>query len=56
MAVEKISYSAEDLKEFETLLNGKLESTNRELEHLKHSITKDTSGQDSNLITQVGKR
>ncbi|KXX68831.1 MULTISPECIES: TraR/DksA C4-type zinc finger protein [Flammeovirga] len=48
MAVEKLRYSAEDLKEFEILLNKKLERTNKELDHLKHSITKDTSGQDSN--------
>ncbi|AZQ62059.1 TraR/DksA family transcriptional regulator [Flammeovirga pectinis] len=48
MAVEKLRYSAEDLKEFETLLNDKLEKTINELEHLNHSIKKDTSGHDSN--------
>ncbi|OHX65479.1 TraR/DksA family transcriptional regulator [Flammeovirga pacifica] len=48
MAVEKLRYSAEELVEFETLLNQKLEETNKELDHLKASISKDTSGQDSN--------
>ncbi|NLR92426.1 MULTISPECIES: TraR/DksA family transcriptional regulator [Flammeovirga] len=48
MAVEQVRYSAEELVEFEDLLRQKLDKTDRELEHLKQSIKKESSGQDSN--------
>lgn len=48
MAAEQLRYSSEELKEFEVLLNDKLNQANAELDHLKNSIQKSHSGQDSN--------
>ncbi len=48
---EKKRYSAEELKEFEAIIKGKLEETNAELKYLRESLSKkndpgtdDTSG------------
>ena len=48
MEKEQLRYSPEELKEFEELLNKKLERANAELQHLKDSITRKASGVDNN--------
>ena len=46
--VEKTRYSDEELKEFEQLINGKLEKAHSELKYIKESITKSgDTGTDS---------
>lgn len=46
---EKTRYSADELKEFETIINKKLEDAKKELAYIKESITKmvDESAEDS---------
>ena len=41
---EKTRYSDEELKEFEGLINQKLEKAHNELDYIKQSITKSGSG------------
>ncbi|MEH0155126.1 TraR/DksA C4-type zinc finger protein [Limibacter armeniacum] len=48
MATEQLRYTREELKEFEELLVKKLDKANSELDHLKSSIMKSSSGYDSN--------
>ncbi|GAA4828243.1 TraR/DksA family transcriptional regulator [Algivirga pacifica] len=48
MATEQLRYSTEELREFEEIIRAKLDQANSELEHLKVSISKGSSGQDSN--------
>ncbi|PWJ44290.1 TraR/DksA family transcriptional regulator [Sediminitomix flava] len=48
MATEQLRYSPSELKEFEELLEKKINSSKSELEHLKNSILKSQSGHDGN--------
>ena len=48
MATEQVRYSKEELKEFEALLLEKIDKTKTELNHLKESITRTSSGYDTN--------
>jgi len=47
---EKERYSAEELKEFEVILNGKLDAARQELAYIKETLTKkNDSGIDSTI-------
>ncbi len=48
-----LRYSQTDLKEFETLIQQKLEGAQKELLHLKGSITRSASGTDNNHSSYV---
>jgi DnaK suppressor protein len=47
--IEKLRYSDADLKEFEELISGKLAQARRDLQHLKDSITRKSTGSDDNV-------
>ena len=44
----KVAYTADELAEFEVLINEKLERSRADLQHLKDSIMRSKSGKDSN--------
>ena len=53
MAEEKLRYSDEELKEFEEIINDKLEKAQNELNYIKESLSKKNDESTGNTINNI---